>query len=223
MRTRFSVQRKLATGAMLCLLWTAQAARGEVWSYEKDGVVHFTNIPPTGDTAHRWRSEWKAGPGKASIVSGSGVAGCAKSRADVIPSRDTSPDRFHRYDAFIAEAALAYALPQALIRAVIHVESDYDPRVVSCAGARGLMQLMPDVETEQRVTDVFDPRRNILGGSRLLRLLANRFQGDLVLTIAGFHAGAGAVLKYNGVPPYETTQRYVYMILQRYQSYLLAR
>lgn len=194
--------------------------RADIWSYEENGVIHFTNISPAGSAAHRWRVEWKSGPGKAAVVSGSSsVAGCAKSRADVVPSRDTSPDRYKRYDAFIAEAAAVYALPPPLIRAIIHIESDYDPHVVSCAGARGLMQIMPDVEKEQRISDVFDPRRNILGGSRLLRLLANRFRGDLVLTIAGYHAGAGAVDKYSGVPPYETTQRYVYAVLQRYQAY----
>lgn len=202
-------------------LWPP-TARADIWSYEENGVIHFTNIAPSGASAHRFRVEWKSGPGKAAVISGSssgGVAGCDKSRADVVPSRDTSRERYHRYDPFIAEAAQVYALPPALIRAIIHVESDYDPQVVSCAGARGLMQLMPDVEKEQRVSDVFDPRRNILGGSRLLRLLANRFHGDLVLTIAGYHAGAGAVEKYSGVPPYETTQRYVYAVLQRYQSY----
>ena len=213
---------RLGAGVALLLVWgilQAPQAQADIWSYEENGVIHFTNIAPSGASAHRFRVEWKSGPGKAAVVSGSGVAGCDKSRADVVPSTDTSPDRYHRYDAFIAEAASVYALPPSLIRAVIHVESDYDPHVVSCAGARGLMQLMPDVEKEQRVSDVFDPRRNILGGSRLLRLLANRFRGDLVLTIAGYHAGAGAVEKYSGVPPYETTQRYVYAVLQRYQSY----
>ena len=195
-------------------------ARADIYSYEENGIIHFTNIPPTGAGAHRWRVEWKSGPGKAAVVSGtSGVAGCEKSRADVVPARDTNPERYHRYDSHVAEAANVYALPEALLRAVIHVESDYDPRVVSCAGAKGLMQLMPDVQTEQKVTEVFDPRRNILGGARLLRWLANRFHGDLVLTIAGYHAGAGAVQKYGGVPPYETTQRYVYAVLQRYQTY----
>jgi soluble lytic murein transglycosylase-like protein len=195
-------------------------ARADIFSYESNGVIHFTNIPPSGPSAHRWRVEWKSGPGKAAVVSGSSAAaGCERSRADVVPSRDTSPDRYHRYDGHVQEAATVYGLPEALLRAVIHVESDYDPRVVSCAGARGLMQLMPDVVSEQKVSDVFEPRRNILGGARLLRLLANRFRGDLVLTIAGYHAGPGAVQKYGGVPPYETTQRYVYAVLQRYQSY----
>lgn len=208
-------------GGWLGGLFGGAPARGDVWTYEHNGVVYFTNYPPSsaqaGAEAHRWQVAFKSGPGKASTVSGA-VAGCAKSRADVVPARETSPDRLHRYDRHIAEAATVYGLPVALIRAVIQVESDYDPRVVSCAGARGLMQLMPDVEKEQQVADVFDPRRNILGGSRLLRLLANRFRGDLVLTIAGYHAGAGAVLKYDGVPPYETTQRYVRMVLKAYQG-----
>ena len=194
-------------------------ARADVWSYEENGVVHFTNIPPPSSQAHRWRVEFRGGPGKAQTVGGSGPAGCQTSRADVVPSRDTSLERYHRYDRYIAEAASVFALPEALLRAVMHVESDYDPRVVSCAGARGLMQIMPEVEQEQRITDVFDPRRNILGGARLLRLLANRFRGDLVLTIAGYHAGPGAVLKYDGVPPYETTQMYVRAVLKQYQTY----
>lgn len=214
--------RRIGVGCALSIVafLAPASARADIWSYEENGVIHFTNISPSGAAGHRWRVDWKSGPGKAAVVSGtSSVAGCAKSRADVVPSRDTAPDRYSRYDAYIAEAAAAYALPPPLIRAIIHIESDYDPHVVSCAGARGLMQLMPDVEKEQRVSDVFDPRRNILGGSRLLRLLANRFHGDLVLTIAGYHAGAGAVDKYSGIPPYETTQRYVYAVLQRYQAY----
>lgn len=217
----FRARRPAASAGLMALICLSMAvaprARADVWTYEQGGVVYFTNIPPSGTEAHRWQVSFKAGPGKASGVSGT-VAGCAKSRADVVPSRDTSPERLHRYDRHIAEAATVYGLPQALLRAFIQVESDFDPRVVSCAGARGLMQLMPDVEKEQQVADVFDPRRNILGGARLLRLLANRFRGDLVLTIAGYHAGAGAVLKYDGVPPYETTQRYVRMVLSAYQT-----
>ncbi len=207
-------------GLFVLLFLGPVSVRADIFSYEENGIIHFTNIPPAGPNAHRWRVEWKNGPGKAAVVSGSSAtAGCQTSRADVVPSRDISPERYHRYDSLLAQAAAAYALPEALLRAVIHVESDYDPRVVSCAGAKGLMQLMPDVASEQRVSDVFDPQRNILGGARLLRMLANRFHGDLVLTIAGYHAGPGAVQKYGGIPPYETTQRYVYAVLERYQHY----
>ena len=200
-------------------------ARADIYTFEdKDGVVHFTNVQPAKGGGHRWRVLYKTGPGKAGLISGASApptsfAGCAESRADVVPATDRSPDRYTRYDTFIDEASRLYALPEPLIRAIIKVESDYDPRVVSCAGAKGLMQLMPDVQREQRVEHVFEPRENILGGTRLLRLNANRFKGDLVLTIAAYHAGPGAVEKYKGVPPYETTQQYVKMVLRYYYQF----
>jgi hypothetical protein len=210
--------------AVLVLLAWSQAAHADMWTYEdKDGVVHFTNVPPPSHSGHRWKSLFKSGPGKAGLISGAAgptsFAGCAESRADVVPATDRSPDRYTRYDAHIDEAARLYQLPTALIRAIIKVESDYDPRVVSCAGAKGLMQLMPDVQHEQRVEHVFEPRENILGGTRLLRVNANRFKGDLVLTIAAYHAGPGAVMKYHGIPPYETTQEYVRMVLKHYYQF----
>ena len=206
----------------MCLL--ATVARADIYSYEdKDGIVHFTNLQHASGSGHKWEVLYKTGPGKAGSISGAApptsFAGCAESRRDVVPATDRSPDRYTRYDAHIAEAARLYALPPALIRAIIKVESDYDPRVVSCAGAKGLMQLMPDVQTEQKVEHVFEPRENILGGSRLLRVNANRFKGDLVKTIAAYHAGPGAVEKYHGLPPYETTQEYVRMVLRYYYQF----
>jgi soluble lytic murein transglycosylase-like protein len=206
------------------VLLVAGAARADIYTYEdKEGVVHFTNVPPPSGGGHHWKVLYKSGPGKAGLISGAAgptsFAGCAASRADVVSATDRSPDRYTRYDEFIREASALYALPQSLIRAIIKVESDYDPRVVSCAGAKGLMQLMPDVQREQKVEHVFEPRENILGGSRLLRVNANRFRGDLLLTVAAYHAGRGAVEKYHGVPPYETTQQYVKMVLRYYYQF----
>jgi hypothetical protein len=107
-----------------------------------------------------------------------------------------------------------------LVRAVIKVESDYDPNVVSAVGAKGLMQLMPAVEGDMRVASVFEPRDNIMGGTRLLRILANKFDGDLVLTIAAYHAGAGAV-RSTATRSRRTphTRQYVRMVLDRYYEY----
>ena len=137
-----------------------------------------------------------------------------------MPARDNSPDRFHRYDPFIYEASDLYKIPPALIRAVIQTESDYDPRVVSSADAKGLMQLMPDEIISQGLHDVYDPRENILGGTRLLRLLANRYDGDIVLTVAAYFAGVGSLAKYgNTVPPYKLTRQYVKHVLDRYYKY----
>jgi hypothetical protein len=204
-------------GLLLC---ATQIAAADIYSYEdKDGNVVFTNVPPPSGAKMHVKVLFKTGPGKASSVSGVSSSGCKTSRADVVPSRDKSPDRYHRYDEYIAEASSLYAIPEALIRAVIRVESDYDPRVVSCAGAKGLMQIMPYEEVSQKIEHVFDPRENILAGTRLLRINANRFSGDLVKTIASYHAGIGAVSKYNGIPPYQTTQDYVRMVHAHYQKY----
>jgi soluble lytic murein transglycosylase-like protein len=195
----------------------ARPASADMYTYtDSDGVVHFTNIEPSGRDRHKWRTLYKTGPGKAGAIRAGGGP-CEK--CDTVPARDASPERFSRYDAFIHEAADLYQIPEALIRAVIQIESDYDPRVVSYVGAQGLMQLMPESSNEEHVPDPFDPRDNILGGTRQLRVLANRYNGDIVLTLAAYNAGPGAVAKYGGVPPYESTQLYVRMVLQQYYRY----
>ena len=179
---------------------------------DADGVTHVTNIKPSGGSWSRVRMP-ELGT-KAAADRGP----CP--RCDKVPSRDNSPERFHRYDAFIREASELYRIPVALIRAIIKSESDYDPRVVSAFEARGLMQLMPDEIVTHRLTDVHDPRQNILGGTRLLRMLANRYDGDLVLTLAGYHGGVGAVKRYgNTVPPFPNTRKYIDTVLKRYYQY----
>jgi soluble lytic murein transglycosylase-like protein len=199
---------------VLLLAVIVAPARADVWTYtDRDGVIHFTNIPEKTRGDRRWKVLYKTGPGKAAAIRGS----CAT--CDLVPARDRSASRYRRYDDLIAEAIELYQLPEALVRAVIKVESDYDPRVVSRVGASGLMQLMPSTAKTHRIEDVFDPRSNIMGGCRQLRLLANKYQGDLVLTLAAYSAGPGAVAKYGGLPPYETTQRYVRMVLKEYYRY----
>jgi soluble lytic murein transglycosylase-like protein len=203
-----AVKKRLFLGigaALLLVTWTAPA-RADIYSYiDRDGVVHFTNMPRR---SKKWKRIMKTGPGKASAIRGRKV--------DRIPPRDRSRTRYHRYDRHIQEASALYHIPIPLIRAVIKTESDYDPRVVSRVGAMGLMQLMPSLAKGMGVENAFEPRQNIFGGVRFLRVLANRFGGDLVLTIAGYHAGPGAVKKYGGIPPYQTTQRYVRAVLSRY-------
>jgi soluble lytic murein transglycosylase-like protein len=122
---------------------------------------------------------------------------------------------------FIYEASELYRIPVPLIRAVIKVESDYDTRVVSAMDCKGLMQVHPAVEKDMGVQgDVFDARTNIMAGTRLLRWLANRLDGDLVLTIAGYHAGLGSLAKFGyTVPPYKFTRQYLKMVLERYYQY----
>ncbi|CAN5116850.1 hypothetical protein BH11MYX1_BH11MYX1_54770 [soil metagenome] len=201
----------------LIVLGLASQVRADIYSFtDPDGVTHFTNMKPSG--GGRWKKvlDSPAPSGsKASAQRGS----CP--RCDKVTSNDNSPERFHRYDAFIFEASALYKIPVPLIRAVISAESDYDPKVVSSMDCKGLMQVHPDVYIDMGTQgDIFDPRTNIMTGTRLLRWLANRVDGDLVLTIAGYHAGLGSLAKYGyTVPPYAYTRQYLKMVLDRYYKY----
>jgi len=161
-------------------LFSGVAARaGTFWMRERaDGVVEFTNKASVGSTG-RWKVWLKSGPGKASALRG---------RTDIVPARDTSASRFSRFDQHIRDQQAFYGIPEALMRAIIKTESDYDPAVVSSAGAQGLTQLMPETARLMGVTDPFDPRQSIMGGARYLQVLARRFCKQV--TAAGTSASA---------------------------------
>ncbi len=166
-------------------------------SVDENGVIVFSSSPRPGSTR---------------------VAVDKKQPAIHLPS-DKSPDRHSRYSEYIVQAATLYQIPVELVRAVIAVESNFDPRAVSPVGAQGLMQLMPFTAERMMVTDIQDPRQNIFGGTRYLRVLANLFNGDIHLTVAAYNAGEGAVIRYGGIPPYEETRNYVVKVLENYHKY----
>ncbi len=101
-----------------------------------------------------------------------------------------------------------------LVRAVIHQESDGNPKDTSNKGAMGLMQLMPEDVKEYGITNAYDEEQNIRVGTQILGKLVKQYQGNLPLALAAYNAGAGAVAKYNGIPPYSETQNYVHKIMQ---------
>lgn len=116
------------------------------------------------------------------------------------------------YSGLFAAAASKYGVPASLLSAVAKQESGYDPKAVSPVGAQGLMQLMPGTARGLGVTDPFDPSQAVDGAARMLRDLTTRF-GSTELALAAYNAGPGAVLKYNGIPPYPETQHYVRNVL----------
>jgi soluble lytic murein transglycosylase-like protein len=188
----------LASTVLLCAFATSSSASADIYrAVGADGVISFSNTKSPGSKLYA-RTEAPAAPRM---------------------PRDASPERFTRYDQHIREAAALYQIPVELVRAVIKVESDFDPRALSPANARGLMQLIPETAERMFVRDIFDPRQNIFGGTRFLRVLANTFNGDIVLTLASYNAGEGAVMRYGGVPPYPETQEYVSKVLSFYRQY----
>jgi soluble lytic murein transglycosylase-like protein len=198
----------LAIGLSLCAVLCAapRAALADIYRYvDAQGVEHYTNIQPGGRGWQRIMRT-KAAPARSAARGAVNLAA-------------PDPERTRRYDAHIREAALLYVLPPEFIRAVMHVESNFYAQAVSNKGAMGLMQLMPFTASAMGVLDPFDARQNVLGGARFLRLLANHFGGDLVRTIAAYNAGQGAVEKYDGIPPYAETRRYVQRVLTHYYAY----
>jgi hypothetical protein len=182
----------------------ANDARADIYMYtDASGVVHFTNTRRPN------------GQGRVYLRGG----GHHSWSGTAVPPSDRDPARYTRYDQYIREAATLYLIPEQLVRAVIKVESDYDPRAVSTSGACGLMQLMPTTAEILQVHDIHDPRENIFGGTRFLRILANAFNGDLSLTIAGYNAGEDAVVRAGGIPANAETQDYVVKVSHYYRRY----
>ena len=130
--------------------------------------------------------------------------------------------RHDLFDDIIQEAAEAYGVPFAFVKAVIRVESHFNPHAISPVGAQGLMQLMPFVADSLNVEDAFDPRQNIFGGAKLLRSLIDRYDGDINLILAAYNAGDGAVRRYDGIP-YPQTRRYVASVYHWYTVYSAAK
>jgi soluble lytic murein transglycosylase-like protein len=154
---------------------------------DKAGRLHFTNVPAD--------PRYKEVPGY-DAVRNAAVHG--------------------RYGKFIMDAAERYRLDPELIRAIIKVESSFNPYAVSEKGAMGLMQLMPETAKEMQVGTPFEAKENIMGGSRYLRKMLNLFDGDLRLGLAAYNAGPNKVMENGAIPKIPETEQYVKKVMQEY-------
>lgn len=162
-------------------------AKADIYRYvDASGTVHFTDTPTRG----HWDIYLKEKP-------------------PVEAGHTSYRDLIHRH-------AASYGLEEALVKAVIKVESDYQPQTVSSKGAQGLMQLIPETARLMKVYNPFDPSENIRGGSEYLRRMLDLFNENLELALAAYNSGPTTVQRYGGVPPYDETRNYI----KRVKKYL---
>jgi soluble lytic murein transglycosylase len=186
-----------APATLVSLLLLPVLATADVFMFrDPNGVIHFTNAPNHGGFRRVLRE-----------------GGVARTR---LPGSDD-------YEEVIRAASDRHSVDADLVRAVIKAESDFNSNARSSKGAMGLMQLMPDTARLYNVLNAYDPVDNIEGGVRHLRMLLERFRGDLRLSLAAYNAGSGAVEKFGGIPPYAETREYVQRVLRFYDSFRATR
>jgi soluble lytic murein transglycosylase len=191
-RLRARLFRGPALGGLLLVFLLASAetvARADIYRYvDERGVIHFSNVPNNP----RYRLYLR------------------EARTDVTAY-------LRRFDGIIRRAAREHGVETSLIRAVIRAESDFDQLAVSKAGARGLMQLMPETAEQLAVDNPFDPEQNIHAGVRHLKGMLQQFGNDVPLALAAYNAGENAVRHYGRIPPFEETRRFIDKVL-RYRN-----
>ncbi|TWI75532.1 soluble lytic murein transglycosylase [Desulfobotulus alkaliphilus] len=176
------------------LLFFYGEAAADIYMYvDEKGIVRFTNTP-TSSNYKFFMSE----------------------RGDKKGS-DTGKLTF--YDENIRVAANYHGVDPFLVKAVVRAESSFNPKAVSPKGAQGLMQLMPSTSRELGVRDPFNPRENIMAGTRYLRMMLDMFEEDVELALAAYNAGPSTVKRYGGVPPFSETLNYIKRVLEFREEY----
>jgi len=176
--------------ASLFIFINVLCCHADIYMYvDSDGVLHFTNVP-TSSNYKFYLSE--------------------------NPSKVSNKYSTSKYDHFISEASIKYGISFNLLKALIKVESNFNPKAVSKAGAMGLMQIMPENFEALKITNPFNPRENILGGTLYLKQLMTRFEGKLPLVLAAYNAGPTKVARHEKIPPIKETENYVRKIMTSY-------
>ena len=164
----------------------------DIYRYiDSNGVLHFTNVP---------------------------VSSGYQLYIEEHPERDSKPKVLDKYDRLIRFASKRHGIDFLLVKAMIKAESNFDPWAVSGKGAMGLMQIMPHNFNLLKINDPFNPRENILGGTRYLKALMKRFDGKLPLALAAYNAGPSVVDRYRRIPPYTETENYVKKVMMFYNQ-----
>jgi soluble lytic murein transglycosylase-like protein len=175
----------------------------KVYQYKSSsGISSFSDIPPINTSFQQLR------------------IGCFACKLNSLVNWHNTRLFLNHFNKTINQQARLYKIDPALIRAIIHAESHFDPSALSKTGAQGLMQLMPATAKELGVKNSFNAKQNIQAGSKHLARLIRKYGGNITLVSAAYNAGEGAVKRYKGVPPYPETKVYVERIKILHNRYL---
>jgi soluble lytic murein transglycosylase-like protein len=188
-RTPFKV---IVLSAFFVLFVAVIPLCADIYSYiDSQGVLHFSNVPTSAQYTVYMKERSARSLGYTT----------------------------NRYDHLITGASTRQGVSFSLLKALIKAESNFNPKAVSRAGAKGLMQIMPANNKDLKIKDPFDPRENIMGGARYLKKLIKRFNGELSLALAAYNAGPSVVERHQGIPPIKETEEFVEKVLKYYAIY----
>ena len=191
MKTRKAIA--LFTILFPATLFLAMPVGADIYRYvDSQGVLHFTNVPTNAKYRIYLREK---------------------------PKFDFNAGPAGRFDKLISRAAEAHGIEISLLKAIIKAESGFNPKAVSKRGAMGLMQIMPENVALFRIKDPFDPRENVMAGTRYFKELYERFKGRLPLALAAYNAGPTTVERYRSIPPFPETRRYVEKVMTFYRAF----
>jgi soluble lytic murein transglycosylase-like protein len=193
--TRFIIKLFLVGIFCSALIVVAAAVplHADIYVYiDSKGILHFTNVPTSSDYKIFIREK---------------------------PARSLNSNITDRYDNLITEASKKHGVSFSLLKALIKTESDFNPRAISSAGAKGLMQIMPENIRALNIKDPFDPLENIMGGTRYLKKLIIRFDGKLPMALAAYNAGPNIVDRYKQIPPFKETEDFVEKVMKYYSIF----
>jgi len=172
-----------------------RTVRADIYKYvDKNGVIHFTNVPTS--SSNEYRLYVKEGSSRYSRIYST-----------------------NKYDNLITEASRRHGVSFSMVKAIVKAESDFNPRAVSKKGAKGLMQIMPENYKLLRIRNPFNPRENIMGGTRYFKQMLDRFNGKTTLALAAYNAGPSAVDTHKRIPPYKETRDYVEKVMRYYYKF----
>lgn len=194
---------------VLCALLLAPTAYADVYKYvDENGVLCFTDAPliTRGETVYRDKT------------SSAKTRKAAKSKHARYAPKTYAPVSSDEYRQYVSSTASKYQIEADLIHAVIKTESNGNHRAVSRKGAMGLMQLMPSTANDMNVVNPFNPEENIEGGTRYLRYMIEKFNGNVSLALAAYNAGPKTVERYGAIPPIFETREYVKRVLSLYKG-----